>query len=78
MNEEEKKQYKSIVEQGLSIREASLILTPITLYNRLKKFKKNGDIVHGNCGKQNKKPLYLLVNVLLGGSKNMVFQKLFM
>lgn len=58
MEKNELKKYKNIIKQGLSIREASRILkiAPTTIYRRLKKLKETGDIVHGNIGKQNRKP----------------------
>ena len=58
MEKNELKKYKNILKQGLSIREASRILkiAPPTAYRRLKKLRKTGDIVHGNTGKQNRKP----------------------
>ncbi|MCQ2734670.1 MAG: hypothetical protein MJ212_01805 [Alphaproteobacteria bacterium] len=58
MEKNELKKYKNIIKQGLSIREASLILkiAPATIFRRLKKLKQTGDIIHGNTGKQNRKP----------------------
>ena len=58
MEKNELKKYKNILKQGLSIREASRILkiAPTTIYRRLKKLRETGDIVHGNTGKQNRKP----------------------
>lgn len=55
MEKNELKKYKNIIKQGLSIREASLILkiAPATIFWRLKKLKQTGDIIHGNTGKQN-------------------------
>ena len=46
MEKNELKKYKNIIKQGLSIREASLILkiAPMTAYRRLKKLRETGDI----------------------------------
>ncbi|MBR1826064.1 MAG: LysR family transcriptional regulator, partial [Alphaproteobacteria bacterium] len=57
-NQEEKEKYQSIIDEHLSIRAAARMLkiAPTTAFRRLKKLRETGDIVHGNIGKQNRKP----------------------
>ena len=55
-NQEEKEKYQSIIDERLSIRAAARMLkiAPTTAYRRLKKFKKQGNLTHGNTGKANR------------------------
>ena len=55
--QEEYETYQSIVSEYLSIRAVARILkiAPTTAYRRLKKFKKQGNLTHGNTGKANRK-----------------------
>ncbi|MBQ8870858.1 MAG: hypothetical protein IJ019_05735 [Alphaproteobacteria bacterium] len=49
--------YKSIIKENLSIRVAARILkiAPTTAYDRIKKIKKQDNLIHGNTGKTNRK-----------------------
>lgn len=55
--QEEVETYQSILSEHLSIRAAARILkiAPTTAYRRLKKFKNQGNLIHGNTGKANRK-----------------------
>ena len=54
---EEIETYKSIIANNLSIRAVARILkiAPTTAYDRMKKIKKQGNLIHGNTGKTNRK-----------------------
>ena len=58
MVNKEIKTYQSIIAQGLSIRAAARILKlpKITAFDRLRKFKTTGNLIHGNTGRHNRKP----------------------
>lgn len=55
--QEETEKYQSILSEHLSIRSAARMLkiAPTTAHRRLKKFKTQGNLIHGNTGKAKRK-----------------------